>query len=73
MVKVFCNNCIIALIAVLLLLETVEAQEVKGNMGKAKSVNLKGINTTTIVHNEVRNQTTIDTKEMNTLEKNVLL
>ena len=32
MVKVFCNNCIIALIAVLLLLETVEAQEVKGNM-----------------------------------------
>ena len=73
MVKVFCNNCIIALIAVLLLLERVEAQEVKGNMGKAKSVNLKGSITTTIVHNEVRNQTTIDMKEMNTLEKNVLL
>ena len=72
MAKVFCNNCIIALLAVMIILGEVEAKEVKGNLGKAKSGNLKGGNAT-MVHNEVRNQTMIDKKEMNTLEKNVLL
>ena len=72
MAKVFCNNCIIALLAVMIILGEVEAKEVKGNLGKAKSWNLKGGNAT-MVHNEVRNQTMIDKKEMNTLEKNVLL
>ena len=73
MAKVFCNNCIIALLAVMIILGEVEAtKEVKGNLGKAKSGNLKGRNAT-MVHNEVRNQTMIDKKEMNTLEKNVLL
>ena len=73
MAKVFCNNCIIALLAVMIILGEVEAKEVKGNLGKAKSGNLKGGNATMVVHNEVRNQTMIDKKEMNTLEKNVLL
>ena len=63
MAKVFCNNCIIALLAVMIILGEVEAtKEVKGNLGKAKSGNLKG-----------GNETMIDKKEMNTLEKNVLL
>lgn len=76
MVKVFCNNCITVLIVLLLLFFEVESKEVKGNLGKAKSINLKGsTNTTTIVHNEVKNQTISDKqqREVNTLEKNVLL
>ena len=69
----FCNNGIVALRAVMGRLGEVEGtKEVKGNVGKAKSGNLKGGNAT-MVHNEVRNQTMIDKKEMNTLEKNVLL
>ena len=70
MAKVFCNNCIIALLAVMIILGEVEAtKEVKGNLGKAKSGNLKGGNAT-MVHNEVRMN---DKKEMKKIEKNVLL
>ena len=67
------NNGMIGVLGVMVILGGVEAtKEVKGNLGKAKSGNLKGGNAT-MVHNEVRNQTMIDKKEMNTLEKNVLL